>query len=254
MGGALAAAAAKPDKRAVHFVEDTGGQTSKKGRKGKKEKKDKKRKRARKGREQSESEETDDSSETSGDRDSRKERQRSRRRQGVELVEKMKGAASRSAGGTVGTERGGLGSSGTSPLPKTQARNLQSQLEEQQRLFEIQKQAFFQQAAQTGSGFGNPAGPAGPQPQSTAPPGGGRGTQTQPPVPPAGPEMAKVKKVAAPEMSKIFKTKKTTDKLRMVLVQFQCVDPEAAIQMTKVELLVAAAEAHNAGLLDVRCL
>ena len=55
------------------------------------------------------------------------------------------------------------------------------------------------------------------------------------------------------EMSAIFKGKKSaTELLRSHLCARGIVDPSEAVKMLKVDLLLAAAEAHNKGLLNVR--
>ncbi|KAK3247903.1 hypothetical protein CYMTET_42612 [Cymbomonas tetramitiformis] len=73
---------------------------------------------------------------------------------------------------------------------------------------------------------------------------------TPPPPPGAGERRGRIIPIDAKEMSATYKTKTLWE--RMQLVRFGVVEPEVAYQMTKVETLSAAADAHNAGHLNLR--
>ena len=68
----------------------------------------------------------------------------------------------------------------------------------------------------------------------------------------AAPTETAKSKVTIAQVGKKFKTKEAKMKLKMVLVQFQLVKPEEAMQLTDEKAVEMAAKAHRDGVLDVR--
>ncbi|KAK3233313.1 hypothetical protein CYMTET_56380 [Cymbomonas tetramitiformis] len=253
LGGALAGAAATvpPDGKgkAVHFELDQQDGSSEEGRK-KKKRKDKKRRRSSKKKKKhtsSDSSGSDSSATGTSDSGSRRSRQRGRREKGAARV-----IATHSGSGHKGA------STGTSPDPKGAA--LRAMLDAREAAY-VQALASgldetAAQAAGMAAAFGRPAmntTPPLPIPLPTPAP--------TPNPTPSGPKKANVPKTAPARgvnpvnekfMSENYRTKAKWGPLTMQLVKHGVVEPDTAHEMSKVEVLVAASEAHNAGHFDLR--
>ncbi|KAK3271819.1 hypothetical protein CYMTET_19861 [Cymbomonas tetramitiformis] len=239
MGGALAdAAGVTRARKAVHFepqaeevavVDDEGVNKRKKS-------KSKKKKRRHSSSSDSSSDTTD--SDSSADR---KARQRRKRKQGAELTR----AAKSMSAGSGGVRGGGGGSTGDSPDPKNAA--LRAMLSAQEAVLTAQReQARLEAEAHAAALHTAAASGAAVLPAVTTPT-----VRTGIPPPPSV-TAKKVSVIEAKEMSRLFRLKPNWEALRLELVKFQVVDPRAAMEMTKTEILLAATEAHNGGFLDLR--
>ncbi|KAK3270147.1 hypothetical protein CYMTET_21444 [Cymbomonas tetramitiformis] len=191
--------------------------------------------------------ETSDSEEEEARQDRRRrDKQRMKRKMGADLVKEIKSGSARSGGSAGGakTAKGGrgLGSCADSPDPKPVNYTREDFLRDQAAALAAAKATAEAQAQAVAAAGGGTA--RVPRPGQTG----------FPPDPPAAQPSEAVIKMTAAETAKSFRIKAAADNLRMQLVKYQLAEPATAMSMSKTELLTAAMEAHNAGLLDLRAL
>jgi len=254
LGGALsgAAAAGARDRgtKAVHFDEGQGNDSDE----GRKKKKEKKRKKSSKKKKKKHSSDSDsESSTTTGTSDSRRSRQRGKREKGANLAQ-----ATQSGSGHIA-----LASSGQSPDPKGAA--LVAMLNARNKAYITALNSGLSDTdasavAMAAYGQPQPRPPALPinlaipQPTPVSQPLPTPRTETSVPktAPATKPPAPKVIPITPAEMSASYKPKAKWGTLTLQLVKHGVVEPETAHEMTKTEVLVAAADAHNAGHLNLR--